>query len=398
MARSVLFLDTYYFSLLESLGLERVPNGVADYAEELVRALDFGFGTGGAYARNMRTLGWDAQVIVPNSLTLQLLWARDHGDRRPWTRGWKYGPHLARLPVANRLLHVVPHLHGVLLEQIARLKPDVVYVQDINLLPPALSMRIRAQTKLLVGEIASPLPPTPFVRAYDHLVSALPSIVERAHQLGIPATGIPLGFDERWATVSPASSRPIDAAFIGSFSRLQPQTVPLMRAVATLVPGLRIYGPADDKFLRQNGLIDNYHGPAWGREMFGILGQSKMVINRHGTIAGDYAVNMRMYEATGSGAALITEDKSTLGELFVPGQEVVAYTDPQDAATKAAALLADPTRLDRIALAGQERTLSTHTYAARARVLDGLLITLLSEQHSKSAVGRARRPRATSPS
>jgi spore maturation protein CgeB len=42
--------------------------------------------------------------------------------------------------------------------------------------------------------------------------------------------------------------------------------------------------------------------------MFKILARSKIVINRHGTIAGNYAVNMRMYEATGSGAMLVTEN------------------------------------------------------------------------------------------
>ena len=375
-------MDTYYFRLLKSIGLERAPDSVSRYEAELDAALDFGFGTGGAYARNFRSLGWDAQVIIPNSLTLQTLWARDHGSRRPWAPGWEYGVHVARLPVLNSLLHTVPHIHGVLLEQIARLHPDVVYVQDINLLPPAMSKRIRAHTTLLVGEIASPLPPRRFLKAYDHIVSALPSIVDTAQELGIPATGIPLGFDERWTAKSAASSRPIDAIFIGSFSRLQPQTVPLMRAVAESVPGLRIYGAADEKFLKETGLHQNYHGPAWGREMFSLLGQSKIVINRHGSIAGPYAVNMRMYETTGSGAALITEDKSNLSDLFVPGVEVIPYSSADDAAEKAAGLLADPDRLDRVAAAGQSRTLHDHTYATRARTLDGAISRILEERAS----------------
>lgn len=369
MSKSVLFVDTYYYSLLKALGLDSLPEADATYAGALEGALDFGFGTGGAYARGFRTLGWDAQALVPNSLTLQALWAREHGLGRPLSAGWQYGAHLARLPGVNSVLHRVPHIHGLLLAQVRALKPDVVFVQDINLLPPALAREISKNTRLLVGEIASPLPPKKFLLSYDLISSALPSIVDTAREWGIDAEGIPLGFDERFATVSRASERSIDAIFIGSFSRLQPQTGPLLQAVAKAVPGLRIYGPEDSGALADAGLTDNYAGPAWGKQMFELLGQSKMVINRHGSIAGPYAVNMRMYETTGSGAALITEEKSNLGDLFEPGSEVVTYTSVEDAAAQAAALLADPARLDAIAAAGQARTLRDHTYTRRAERL-----------------------------
>ena len=373
MTQSILFVDTYYYSLLHTLGLDRRPATGARYDERMAEALDFGFGTGGAYSRNFRAIGWDAQVLIPNSLALQSLWRREHGRRAPWSVGWEYAPHLARVPGVRSMLHHLPHVHGVLLDQVRSLRPDVVFVQDINLLPPALAREIRRHTDLLVGEIASPLPPKPFLLSYDLIVSALPTIVDTARSWGIESEGIPLGFDERFATVSPASTRPIDAIFIGSFSRLQPQTGPLLQAVARRVPGLRIYGPADSVALQKAGLSENYAGLAWGHEMFELLGQSKMVINRHGSVAGPYAVNMRMYESTGSGAALITEEKSNLGELFVPGTEVIAYRSVEDAAAQAAALLADPSRLDSIAAAGQARTLRDHSYALRASQLESAI-------------------------
>jgi hypothetical protein len=189
----------------------------------------------------------------------------------------------------------------------------------------------------------------------------------------VPATGIPLGFDPRWADATRASERPIDAIFVGSFSRLQPQTAPLLRTVADRVPGLRIYGPVAADVLAEYGLTDNYVGPAWGREMFGLLAKSKLVINRHGAVAGEYAVNMRMFETTGTGAALVTEKKSNLTTLFEPGVEVLAYDSHEEAAELAADLLADPERLDQVASAGQARTLGEHTYAHRAHTLAGVI-------------------------
>lgn len=369
----MLLIDSYYSALLHELNLDTVPGADFVYATRLTELLDFGFGTGGAYCRNFIDLGWDAKVVIPNSLSLQTGWARENGLRDPFMRGWAYGAHLSRLPIARDHLHRVRHLHAVLLAQARRIQPDVMLVQDLNLVPPRFAQALKRHTRLLVGEIASPLPPRAFVTQYDHIVSALPSIVDTARSWGVPATSIPLAFDQRWVVRSAASERAIDAIFVGSFSRLQPSTAPLLRAVADRVPGLRIYGSATPEVLADYGLTEHHGGPAWGREMFELLGRSKIVINRHGSIAGNYAVNMRMYEATGMGAALITENKSNLATLFEPGAEVLAYGSPQEAAELAANLLDDPGRLDRIAAAGQARTLGSHTYAHRARMLADLM-------------------------
>lgn len=368
MRRSIFLVDTFYYAVLESLGLDKVL-GSADYEPTLEKALAFGFGTGGAYVRNLRELGWDAHISIANSLALQDLWARSHGRRSPLPRAWRYGPHLSRLPAGRNLLHKLPHLHGTLLDQIAYVKPDVVMVQDLNLVPPGLARAIRRHTTTLVGEIASPLPPKRFLTSYDLIVSALPSIVDTVRGLGIPSRYIPLAFDQKWEARTPASARDIDAIFVGSFSRLQPATAPLLRDVAAAVPGLQIYGPAAPGVLAAAGLLDYYCGEAWGRDMFGLLGRSKVVVNRHGSIAGRYAVNMRMFEATGSGAALITEKKSNLSELFDVGTEVIEYSSPAEAADFARKILADPPRLDLLAASGQRRTLGEHTYRHRAALL-----------------------------
>jgi hypothetical protein len=202
---------------------------------------------------------------------------------------------------------------------------------------------------------------------YDLILSALPSIVDTVRRWGIASEWVPLGFDEKWTTVSPASGRPIDAIFVGSFTRLQKSTAPLLAEAAKLIPGLQIYGTAPHDVLTEWGLEKFHKGPAWGSDMFALLGQSKLVLNRHGEVAGPYAVNMRMFETTGSGALLVTENKSNLSDLFEPGVEVLAYDSPREAARLAADILTKPEQLDAMALAGQQRTLSSHTYAARAR-------------------------------
>jgi len=383
---TIALVDSYYPRALADFGLDRVLLD-GTYSDNVERAAALGFGTGGAYTRNLQELGWDARILIPNALALQDLWTRENGVRRPWRAGWRYGPHIARLPIARSIAHRLPHLHGTLAAQIRRIRPDVLYVQDINLISPSLARELRRHVRLLVGEIASPLPPAAYLAPYDLIVSALPTIVDTARGRGIAAEWIPLGFDDRWAGYRPATSRSIDAVFVGSISRLQPTTVPLLRAVADRVPGLQIYGPGDPGMLESAGLRTHHHGPAWGSGMFSILGDSKIVVNRHGSIAGDFAVNMRMYEATGSGAALVTERKSNIRELFEPGTEIETYDTIDEAAEKTAQLLADPERLDRVAAAGQARTLRDHSYARRAERLTQVLDERL---RGRSTAGQAR--------
>ena len=59
--------------------------------------------------------------------------------------------------------------------------------------------------------------------------------------------------------------------------------------------------------------------------MYRVLAQSRIAVNRHGDFAGGYAANMRMFEATGVGALLMTESAANLPDFFEPGREVVAY-------------------------------------------------------------------------
>lgn len=372
MSQRIMLIDTYYPSFIKAQGLNRISETGENYDQLLRKVVGAGFGTGGAYAEGFRKAGWQAEIVIPNSLALQAQWAKENGITPPWKAGWDYGLHISRLPLFNGKLHKIPHIHRMVLEQVKAARPDVVMVQDLNLIPFGVATELKKYCGLLVGEIASPLPPKSFLMNYDLILSALPSIVDTARSWGLNAEWVPLGFDEQWKTVSPASSRPIDAIFVGSFTRLQKSTAPLLAEVAKLIPGLQIYGTAPQDVLQEWGLEKFHKGPAWGKDMFALLGQSKLVLNRHGEIAGPYAVNMRMFEATGSGAALITESKTNLADLFVPGEEVLPYDSPQEAAQLAFEILNQPTRLDEIARAGQKRTLESHTYTARAQQVSEL--------------------------
>ncbi|HCI54504.1 MAG TPA: hypothetical protein DFI01_01105, partial [Bacteroidales bacterium] len=113
--------------------------------------------------------------------------------------------------------------------------------------------------------------------------------------------------------------------------------------------------------------------PVFGKEMLQVLRDSKITLNVHGEIAGNFAGNMRLFEATGVGSCLLTDNKANMNELFRSGKEVVTYDNIDDCIEKAKWLLENDTEREKIAKAGQKRTLETHTTEARCRLIIDIL-------------------------
>jgi hypothetical protein len=257
----------------------------------------------------------------------------------------------------------------ILLDQIRDFKPDVVYCIDINFLNKQLVRKVKKIASVIVGQIASPLPPKSFYMEYDHIFSAHPKQVNHFKKLGISSSWLPLAFDQEhlkhfeqhgW----PERSR--DVAFVGSFGRHQSNTGPLMKAVAKFVPSLEIFTFAPVAQLQRLGLDRFLKGKAWGFEMHRVFAESKVVINRHGKVADGYSVNYRLFEATSMGAILVTEEGKNISDLFDPGVEVLTYRTLEEAGEKVRMVLDDYPKWSALANAGQKRTLENHTFYKRA--------------------------------
>jgi spore maturation protein CgeB len=110
-------------------------------------------------------------------------------------------------------------------------------------------------------------------------------------------------------------------------------------------------------------------------EMFRVLYESRVALNRHIGVAEQYANNMRLYEATGVGTLLLTDEKTNLPELFVPGREVATYRDEDELVERVNHYLSHDDERRAVAAAGQARTLAEHTYRHRMEELLAILGT-----------------------
>ena len=75
--------------------------------------------------------------------------------------------------------------------------------------------------------------------------------------------------------------------------------------------------------------------PLYGNDMIEEMSRYLVTLNVHAGIAGDYAANIRLFEATGVGSCLLTDWKSDLAQLFDVGSEVMAYRDMDECAEMA---------------------------------------------------------------
>jgi hypothetical protein len=372
----ILIVDPYYAQFLDAHYAELPGLAERPYSEQLESLLSSGFGTSDAYSRNFRELGHQAAEIITNCQPLQLRWAQENAIRLPRMLAAARRAPFPIGPAASRAL-----VRRISPKQIEAFTPDVVYRHDVWSMTADELDATRAQGSLLVGQITSLPPDIERLREYDLLISALTHFVERFRSAGIAAEFLRLGFDEavldrlrsEGLDPSPEAERKYPVSFVGGLNpKVHVRRIPLLEAVCRGV-GMDIWGYDADELDTDSPLRERYRGQAWGLGMYRILAQSGIVINFHEDVHEGEAANMRLFEATGSGALLITENYENLPEIFEPGREVVTYESTDDLVEKIRHYLEHEDERIQIARAGQARTLSEHTFAQRMRVLAGML-------------------------
>ena len=128
-------------------------------------------------------------------------WAREHGVK-PERR---FGP---------------PRDLSPLLEQVEEFRPDVVYVQDLNVLGPGNLRDLRTHAQLLAGQIPSAAPSMRRLALYDLLVTSFPHFVRRFRADGIASEYLRLGFDSRVLEHLPNAGATNDVVFVGALGAL----------------------------------------------------------------------------------------------------------------------------------------------------------------------------------
>ena len=353
------------------------------YAAQMTARNNSLFGVADFYSRNLVALGHTAAEIHVNNGWLQSAWAREQGlgvtlvEPSPGDRtipGWlqrAVTPFKPMLRPLARKVGLSPKLDSaaetILLAQIEAFKPDLILNQDAFHVDTALMRRIKGIGKpVLLGQVGIAPSRGQDWTIYDLMLSQLSATVEFFRRAGVRAEVNHLAFEPAVLDALPAKpAQDIDISFVGTVSPDHTQRIALLEAVAARYQ-LALFGNPPRALPASSSLHRCFRGEVWGADMYQALRRAKITLNSHIDMAGREAGNMRLFEATGVGAFLLTDFKDNLYNLFAPEREVVAWRSVDECLAAVDRYLANDDVRSTIAKAGQTRTMAQHTYRHRA--------------------------------
>ncbi|HWU56064.1 MAG TPA: glycosyltransferase [Rhizomicrobium sp.] len=385
----ILILNTDYPQFLGSLYRDHPGLADATYSEQMAARNDSLFGVSDFYSRNFVAQGHVAKEIHVNNRLLQYAWARENGltVTSPLAAGGPASPLSSLITQAKRAARpllgpLVSRMRGpgmpdwearILDAQVESFRPDVILNQEMTHIDNLTLRRYRDRGIFIMGQNAAIVPESVQFDAYGLMISSLPNLVEWFRRHGVKAELNRLAFEPHVLDLlGPPPARDIDLSFVGSLSPEHTSRITLLEHLARNTP-LKVWGAGVERLPKSSPLRACHQGQAWGRDMYEVLRRSRVTLNHHIDLAENWANNMRLYEATGVGAMLLTDRKRNLAEIFEPEKEVAQYDTPEDCAAQIRRYLADEPSRAAIAAAGQAKTLQVHNYAARTAEITALV-------------------------
>jgi hypothetical protein len=341
----IAIVDTLYPEFLSTWP----PFETLSYNAELRKLMSAGFGTFDAYSHWLRGLGHEAIDLIGNFDALQKLWFSRYANT-----------------VTGK------SQQEMVLYQIETFEPDCVFMQDLSFFDPQ-QLQLLASQYLLAGQTSCRLPDTDSVSKFQILFSSFPFYPELLRTYGVRCEYLPLAFDPRMTPME--TERDIDISFVGGVgaaSHWRQGTETLESVAAAFGERFNWFGYGLENLSEGSPLRICYRGNAWGRQQYAVYGRSKCVVNRHGEIARGYTNTLRVYEASGCGAMVFTEESPNLKTLF-PGGCVQPYDSAEDLCERLHYALSHDGIREMIARSGQKHTLAVHNYAVRMRTVSDVL-------------------------
>lgn len=332
-----------------------------------------GYGWGDFYEVELTKIGVEATQLFPNVNFLQEKWAVENNA-----------------PYSGLEL---------LIFQLQSLKPDVVLFEDSHIYGGEVLATIKEKVpsiKYCIGFNCAPYSAEGMrgFKAFDVMLTCTPGFEQDMSNAGINSKLINHAFHPDILNRLKPRQELYDVTFIGGIflgASFHNQRKKLIESLINVNIDLSIFGylnePKSLKRKMVNFLLPDrgysqklkqkVQSPLFGLDMYQAILNSNMVLNNHIDAVGNYAGNMRLFEATGVGACLLTDKKQNLHKLFKIDEEVVVYDSVDECIEKINWLNNHPEERERIAKAGQQRTLKDHTFTNRSQELHELILKQL---------------------
>jgi spore maturation protein CgeB len=355
----VLLFWSYYQKYIDQFYASKPHLANLSYREQLDALLSDYFGWPPGLVKRLEEKNCTVEVLIVNALPLQRAWSQENGYAFD-DRTWQFD-----LP----------------LEQVKRFQPDIIWIGAMFQYYGAYLDNLRNHCRKIFAWIASPAPKSLDLAAVDCILTSHQNFQEYFRQEGKQCEILLPAFEPKILNSISSVVQDIKCSFIGSLSYMHLQRMEVIRALVDRtpiqiwsdLPKLLSRGLLDPKFvqnyLKMGKIRSRNHPSVWGVDMYTVLARSEMTVNIHVDAAGGLAGNIRMFEATGMGALLITEAAPNIQELYQPEVDVVTYENTRDLVEKIEYYSSHPEERAKIAKSGQEKTLTHHSTVQRSQEL-----------------------------
>jgi len=202
---------------------------------------------------------------------------------------------------------------------------------------------------------------------YDAVFVKEPHMVDRLRAcLDLPLFYLPQACNPRWHR--PLNDHGTEPYLVIAGNMYPSRLLLLERLLASGIP-LRLYGAWFPRWVGETPLRDVHAGrQVRGEEKARVFRSAAAVLNTMHP-SEIHGVNVRLFEAAGCGAAVLTEFRPTLPDLFEVGDEVLAFHDFDELVDQATRLLREGGLSAKLADAAALRAHEDHTYEKRLPVI-----------------------------
>lgn len=337
----------------------------ATFDEQITALVQDGFSASHMLAPHMRQLGYESQLVIANCPQAQVQWLYENG--------------ISGISQQNWMLEIARY-------QVETFKPDILYLSHPIEFDSHFVRNLSHKPSLILGWRAASIPQGTDWTEFDVILSNHTATRQRALELGAKSTEYFMpGFPAFIAEAVKDEPKQWDVVFSGQVSPEHTKRLNYLKDVAKAPLGvgkefsIGYFIASNQPEALPAGVHMYNQGARWGIEMYRALKTGRISLNTHIDLAKGETGNMRMFESTGVGTFLLTDDGEQIKKYFEPGVEIETFRDSRELIEKIHYYLEHPEEREAIARRGQERCLQDYSMSRRAAEFDQIIKKYISQ-------------------
>jgi hypothetical protein len=358
--KKIVQIENFYQKFLEAQLQQNPFLAKIPYRNKIQFLFDSGWSSGQNVVPYLNPSHWETHYLIPTCEWLQRSWAQENG-----------------------LSSDIP-LELILLYQLQKIAPDVIYLSDIPCFNFSFLDALN-RMPFVVGWHATALNPNIEWSRMDLVLSGIKAIRLRALELGAKSAQEFMSASPNYRQISKDNfvGKNINVGFAGSFfGGLHESRAKLLFETASKLLGEKIDIFTANPFCDPQVGFLQFHQPVYGSEVVTQYSKCNIVID----IRADFGLpaenmydretsNMRIFEATRSGSLLLAENCYNLKKYFKIDEEIVTFSSNEELLDKIKYYLDDRNESKRLDIAerGFARAITEHSIEKRANWLSKIL-------------------------